>query len=511
MKVAFVVKGIRENIGVEYLSAVLKQRGHSVALVLDPSLFEDLYFYNKFLARCLNYDDVIVEEIANIKPHLIAFSVLSDDFAWALRIARNLKRTISVPIIFGGLHSSSVPELVIKKDVVDYVCIGEGEEVLTELLDYIEKDKDTSCINNIWFKRNGTIIKTPFRRLKENLDELPFPDKDIFYNQHPLFLKQAYKTITSRGCPNSCSYCYNSYLRNLYRDKGRYLRRRSVDNVISELILAKERYKINRITFLDDTFIYDLKWLRSFISKYKDYIGLPFSCTLYPAFVNKEVVRLLKEGGCITVNMGIQDINEKLRRSALNRKDTNLDIERAIRLVKKSNIFMYTTIILGLPTQKEEDINDTVHFLNKFRPNIPDSNWMRYYPKTAIVDFALKHNLLTQKEIDRINESQEFRPYAFRGHGFSFKALRYRNLLFLTCILPKNLISKILRGRLYYLIPPVDMRVCILMIVFIFNRLSRKRKQVYPIFSFNDIFNYYFYFIRKRIFLWINRLFNFGS
>lgn len=502
MKIAFVVKGIKENIGVEYLSAALKEKGHSVTLIYDPSLFEDLYFHNKLLARCFSYENTIIEKINNFKPDLIGFSVLSDDFSWSLRVAGALKKINTAPIIFGGLHPTLAPEEVIKEEVVDYVCLGDGEEPLAELLEKMRREEDTCLVDNIWAKKNGAIIRNPLRKLKENLDEFPFPDKDIFYKQHPLFLRQAYKTITARGCPNSCSYCYNSCLRKLYRGKGSYLRRRSVDNVISELAIAKEKYKISRVTFLDDTFIYDRNWLSNFVEKYRNKIELPFACTLYPSFVNKDIVRLLKEGGCTTVNMGIQDLNEELRSTVLNRKDSNSDIKKAIRLVKKSGIFMYTTVIFGLPSQKERDLVEDVIFLNKYRPDIPDSNWMRYYPNTAIVDFALAHNILTLKEVEKINRSREFRPYAFRGHGFSLKALRYRNLLFLTCILPKDIVSGIIKNKLHYLLPPFDMRPFILAITFVVNKLLRRKKQVYPVFSVRDIASYYLYFIFKRVFSW---------
>lgn len=498
MKVALVARGV-ENIGLEYLSAALKNKGHSVHLIFDPSLFKSFYFYNKFLAKCFNYKDIIIDEIKNINPDLVGFSVLSDDFSWALSLSSFIKTRKNIPVIFGGLHPTLVPELVIKHDEVDYICIGEGEEAIGELADSLEHNDDGSHINNIWAKRNGRIVNNPIRRLNEKLDNLPFPDKDIFYQQYPVFVRQSYKIITSRGCPNACSYCYNSYLKKIYANNGKYLRRRSVDNVISELIIAKQKYKSKIITFLDDTFVCDDDWLNEFAEKYRKAISLPFFCTIHPSFVNKKNVRLLKMSGCKVVNMGVQDLSEVIRGKILNRNDNNIDIKRAIRLIKKSGIFIYTTVILGLPTQREKELRDTIITLNEYRPDVADSNWLRYYPKTSILESAVEHNILTRDDIERINNSYEFKPYGLGGHSFSVKVLRYRNLLFLSGILPKKMIIWILRRNLYYLIIPVDMRSFILAIIFAYNRILRRRKYIYPIFSIRDIVFYNLYFICRKI------------
>lgn len=507
MKIVFVARGI-ENIGVEYLAAALKQEGHSAFLVFDPSLFNNFYFLNKTLANFFNYNDIIIDEIANIKPDLVAFSVLSDDLSWALSLAGRLKKHIRVPVIFGGIHPTSVPELVIKEDPVDFVCIGEGEKPLLELADSIMRGADETCIKNIWAKKDGKIIENPIGELNEDLDSLPFPEKDIYYKKYPVFYDQAYKILTARGCPHVCSYCYNSYFRKIFHGKGKYLRRRSADNVISELVIAKNKYKIKRVAFLDDTFIYDHSWLNDFLTKYKENIRLPFMCTVHPSLTNKKVVRLLKDAGCTVVNMGIQDLNENLRREVLNRNDSNGDIRRSIKLIKKSKIFMYTTVILGLPKQGEKEVIEIVGFLNNNRPDVPDSNWLRYYPKTSITDFSFKHGLLQTDDVDRINKSYGFHPYGLGGDTFNKKLLKFRNLLFLTCILPKKLIAKIIEEKIYNLMPPVDLRTPILAIVFFKNSIYNNRKYIYPVFTISNIISFNLYFISKKVKIRISRILN---
>ena len=112
---------------------------------------------------------------------LIGFSVISDTYGWACQIAGELIKRIDIPVIFGGIHPTSVPDIVIKEDFVDYVCAGEGEEAMVELCDALQQGKDTTSIRNVWTKRNGRIIKNPLRPLISDLDSLPFPDKELYY------------------------------------------------------------------------------------------------------------------------------------------------------------------------------------------------------------------------------------------------------------------------------------------------------------------------------------------
>ncbi len=507
MKIVFVAREM-ESTAIEHLAAVLKQDGHIVSLAFDPSLFISFYFQHNPLARFFSYSKIVVDEIEDVKPDLVAFSVLSDDLSWALDLARKIKSRMAVPVVFGGIHPTSVPEHVIKENGVDFVCVGEGEYPLRELAVAIEQGEGQTCIWNIWAKEGGRIVKNPVRELIENLDALPLPDKDIFYKKHPVFYDQAYKILTARGCPHACSYCYNSYFRKAFYGKGKYLRRRSVGSVIEELILAKEKYRMKRVTFLDDTFIYDQRWLEDFLEQYQANIKLSFMCTVYPSLVNKKVVRLLRNAGCTVINMGIQDINENLRASVLNRHDSNRDIRRAIRLIKKSRIFIYTTIILGLPQQDESDVVATVRFLNENRPDIPDSNWLRYYPKTVITEFSFKQGLLHADEIKGIDQSYAFRPYGLGGHAFSQNLLKLRNLLFLTCILPKELIVKILDGKTFYLLPSVDLRSFELVIVFLKNIFLNGRRNIYPVMTPFNIFSFYGYFMGRKFFLRLRKIFN---
>ncbi|MCK4248297.1 MAG: cobalamin-dependent protein, partial [Candidatus Omnitrophica bacterium] len=242
-KITFVCIG-SESLGIEYLSSVLKQKGHKVNLVFDPSLFDDKYWLHiPFLYKLFDKKKKIIDKIINSKPDFIAFSVITDTYQRCCQLAKELKKRSNAKIIFGGIHPTSVPEQVIMKQFVDYVVVGEGEDAL---LDLVEGKQDAG---NIWFKNNNGIVKNEVRPLIKNLDEIPFPDKELFNKYIPH--NKSYSIMTSRDCPFNCHYCCNSILHRLY---GFLNRKRSPQNVLEELKWAKERFNFKQVFFLDDTF-----------------------------------------------------------------------------------------------------------------------------------------------------------------------------------------------------------------------------------------------------------------
>jgi len=451
MKVVFLYWGY-ENPGIEALSAALKKAGHETSLVFDPALFNTFHIMNSSLKRIFDIKDKLLRKIIDGNPDLVAISTLSEDYDWACEMASLIKKEKDISIIFGGKHPTAVPEKVIENDFVDYVCVGEGDLALVELADALEQDKPVDTILNIWSKKNRQVIRNPVRRLIVDLDSLPFPDKDIFYNEY-LNFRQIYTISTSRGCPHACSYCHNSFARKLYQDKGPYLRRRSVDNVITELVEAKQKYKIKKIYFLDEIFIYDLNWLKDFSLKYKELVGLPFGCEVYSSYVNEEVVSVLEAMGCLAVDMGMQTISEDLREEVLQRRESNEDIKKAIALFRKTRIFLYIGVILGLPKQDEQEALKMAVFFNQHKPDLILTSWLRYYPKTAMIDIAMDSGMLEEKDIKKIEEGGGFSPFVRRGHTFKKSLGKVAHLILISPFISKRLMNWLIEKKVYLFFP----------------------------------------------------------
>ena len=150
MRIAFLAIGA-ENLGVEALSAALKGAGHGVTLAYDPSLFDDLVYYKiPFLAKLFDVKERVIKKVVASKPDLVGINVFVDNFKWACYMAREIKKRINVPVIFGGVFPTACPERVLKEDCVDMVCLGEGEEPLLELISSMEKGEIDYNITKVY-------------------------------------------------------------------------------------------------------------------------------------------------------------------------------------------------------------------------------------------------------------------------------------------------------------------------------------------------------------------------
>ncbi len=454
MKIAFVNDSC-ERLGIAYISAVLKANGHEVRLFTDPQLFDDENIRFGVLSRLFDYRGNIISRLKEYRPDLIGISVVTDFYQWACAMAKEIKRNMQVPIIFGGIHPSSVPERVIKNDFVDMVCVGEGEYPILELANSMQKGKIDYSIKNIWFKNNGSIIKNKVRPLIGDLDVLPFADKDIFHEASPHFL-QCYYIMASRGCPNACSYCCHSYLRKLYDAKEKYLRFRTVENVIQELVLAKKKFDIKIVRFHDDDLMAaSSKWLKKFSEFYVEKVRVPFTCFVHPATVTEEKAKCLAFAGCHDVEIGIQSVSEKTRREIMNRNISNPDLEKAIFILKDSGLKIITDNIVGVPGQSEDETIDMLKFYNRNRVMKTYCFGFRYYPKTEIIQQAQHKGLLEKKDIEALEEGRDVEAFIRGGDSLTTQMKQIQTYFSLLLYFPYNLNSFIISNKLYRFFPPL--------------------------------------------------------
>ncbi|NMC96311.1 MAG: radical SAM protein [Deltaproteobacteria bacterium] len=403
MKIAF-FNIAYENLAVSILSAIAKRAGHTVKLMHTPTLFKDgLTREFKRLARIFSNEKLIFKQLTAYQPDLIAFSVVTFDYQRAMHYAEICRKLCpKAKIVFGGIHVSCVPEVVIENDFVDYAVIGEGEEAFPEIIKHIEAGCPPEPIVNTWYKsKDNTLIKGKQVGFIQDLDSLPHYDKEIWKDIFPL--KTYYLTMASRGCPYNCSYCFNHFFRNIPEEKSNYVRRRSVKHVIEELSIAKTKYNIHTIEFWDDIFIFDKKWLKEFLETYKKEIDLPFKCYIHVNLFDEEICIWLKEAGCRWVDFGIQHINEKYRKKYLKRHETNANIENTLRLLKKHKIVSFADYIVGLPGDTIEHNEEARLFFLKNMPDIIEPYWMSYHPKTDIIQKGFEHHVLKDETMNAIH------------------------------------------------------------------------------------------------------------
>jgi radical SAM superfamily enzyme YgiQ (UPF0313 family) len=451
MKVLFISPSC-ENMGMEYLSAALKQAGHQVDLVYDPQLFNDTFVFSKTLSRTFSHEKRILKEVGMHQPDLVAFSVVSDNYSWACQRARKIKEIYHLPIIFGGVHPSSVPEVVMKNEFADYVVVGEGEGAIVDLANSLDRGEPISNIRNLWYKENGSIKGNEVRPPIQNLDELPFPDKDLFYAKLPFF-RDGYYIMTSRGCVYRCTYCNNSLFKRMYAGKGPFFRRRSVENVLNELKEAKKKYNMTSIHFWDEIFVSDHDWLKEFLERYRREIALPYACCIHVNFIKEDVVSLLKKSGCWQAFMGVQSLNEDIKKNILHRNETNERVKETIRLFNQYRISIVAENIINLPNEKEDDLVYMMKFYNENRPTRLYVFWLSFYPKTEIVDIAHNMGILDEKAIEDIENRKNTKPFQLGGTIENKQFEKCQTMLALVNKLPRRLNDFLIRKKVYRFFP----------------------------------------------------------
>ncbi len=412
MRVTFVALGW-EQLGVSLLSAIAKQHGHQVDLAFSAALFNDRY--NLSIPALASYFDDRKDVLSAIKrqnPDVLAFSALTGTYQWMLDIAREVKRTRpDVKVIFGGVHASAVPERVLAQPQVDYVCVGEADVAFPLILKAIEQGAPAAPIVNTRYKlSNGEVVRGPQTGFVQDLDSLPIFDKSLWEDH--ICVDDWYLTMASRGCPYRCTFCFNNFFARLPEQKaGKYVRQRSVGHMMRELRLAKRRYKLRFLEFEDDVFTVDKKWLKEFLFCYKREIGVPFQCLTHPKYMDDEIARWLAQAGCRYVQMGIQSMDEEYKYATIKRYEKNEDVERAMEAMRKYNIRVKVDHMFGLPGEPLEAQEAAHKLYVKYPPYRIQTFWTNFLPGTHMVAQAKTMGLITDEEIERLNDGTDFDFY----------------------------------------------------------------------------------------------------
>ncbi len=400
-----------ENISVECLSSYLRTNGVRTALAFDRALFDDKqYFPMPFFARIFSDRNRIIKAIVDYKPDLVAFSCMLDNYRWCLDIAREVKKQLDVPVVFGGAHPTSVPELVISNDCVDFVILSEGEYATLELALALERGDTDFPIRNIWWKKNGQIVKNELRPLMTNneMDAMPMPDKTLFEGIVPI--GEYYLTVSLKGCICTCAYCMQNFFKEFERGfdpQKPFIREKSPSRLLEELVEMKRRYSVEYIDIKNNILSGSRKWTKEFLERYPKEVGLPFRIMGHPKLMTDEYCRNLKKAGCHHIQLGIESMNSNVRKM-LHRPETNEEIEAAIHNMEKHRLRYSADIIVGLPGEKPEDITDALKLLAGKKGLVRASIfWLCYLPKVDITKYAKNKGYINDEDIERIETGNQ--------------------------------------------------------------------------------------------------------
>jgi radical SAM superfamily enzyme YgiQ (UPF0313 family) len=415
MRVAFVTCGL-EHLGVEALAAWARVHGHEPVIVYEPRPFSSgSGTDNPFLARLLEPSaEETAARVAAARPDVVAFSSYSVTHRWCVAVARAVKRVLDAPTVFGGPHPSAVPERAIREPAIDAVVEGEGEGALLDLIECAEKRRfGRSDVPNVTFKGERGPIRNPVRPLIQDLDSLPWADKDGFYRAVPALERELY-VVSRRGCPFRCSFCeYSTFPKQYPGEKA--VRRRSIEHLLGELRHWKARGRVRKVFFWDAIFTLDQRWMAEFAAAYRSEIAIPFECYTHPQTMTAEMARLLAEAGCIMVRVGVQTVNSDTL-AALDRKGDEDRVRRTVRYLADNGIAYSIDHIIGLPGEGAEDQLAALRFYNEVRPARIVSHWLTYFPGTTALEEARRSGLLGDGDVDRILDGDIGPGYMFGGN-----------------------------------------------------------------------------------------------
>ena len=346
------------SLGPAFLAPYLRQHGHTTA----------------FLRAQLGQSDAdLVAAVRAEQPDLIGLSLTSRQWHRARDLMRAVRAEIDVLIVAGGLHPTFAPEAVLAEPEFDFVCLGEGETALLDLVNALETGDGDAVqgIDNIWAKHGPRpLMRTPY----PVIDDLPFMDRG-FLDEHQGVVHMA----TQRGCPFPCTYCAARMYNELYREqKQDYGRRRSHANVLEELFALRDAGKLAYVIFLDDTFTIHHPWVREFCKVYGEQLGTPFSLHARVETVNETMLHELAAAGCKHITYGVESGSERIRRDVMHRPVRNQRFRDVFRWTREAGIMVTANYMLGVPGETPADLQATLDLAEEL--DAADFGYFVFYP-----------------------------------------------------------------------------------------------------------------------------------
>lgn len=375
-------------LGAAYVASACRNAGHEVRVY-----HQDVYHWpESHLRQLLDHERFDAVGVGIIGGYY--------QYRKLLKISEAINQSRNRPFyILGGHGPSPEPEFFLKKTGADAVVIGEGEVTMVELLKALEVGTPLKNVQGVAFMDNGRFCQTAKRPPVEDIDSLALPAHDLFPMDHYTLLRDPNMSnsdrymavITGRGCPFRCNFCYRM-------DPG--FRPRSMRGIIEEIRLLRKDYHVTYIEFVDELLMSSeartVELCEGFI---KAGLGVKWFCNGRLNYAKPDVLRVMKEAGCVFINYGIESMDENALR-AMNKALTVRQIVSGIEETLKAGISPGFNIIFGNIGETAESLKKGVDFLLKYddhsqlrtiRPVTP-------YPGSPLYYHALEQGLLKDCE-----------------------------------------------------------------------------------------------------------------
>ncbi len=399
------------QLGISYISSVLKSKGHTTDLLVLTD-----HTKNSDIDSCLR----------EVNPKLICFTAVYTEYPLIKSTAEYIKKTYpDIYLLIGGSQPSLEPE-VTSEGPFDALCIGEGEYPVLELVEQLEQHEVCSGVQNLWIKTPLGMEKNPSRPFIQDLNELPFPDRDLWKKWATESAEEKQVILLGRGCPFLCTYCSNHALRKMA--DGKYVRFRSPESVIAEMKHVLGQYpKTTQIYFEVETIGADMKFsfelcelLKQFNKEVQNNISYGVNLRIVPSMNYAELFTSFKEANFGFINIGLESGSSRVRREILKRHYSNEDIRRTVQTAKECGIKINVNVLVGLPGETKEDFAETVECIKTCQPDEARLSIFYPYPGTDLYEMCKTMGLLQEQ----LNTAMERRKAVLDMPGFSKKEIQ---------------------------------------------------------------------------------------
>ena len=374
--------------GLGYIAAICRNAGHEVTVYN-----QDVYHWpEEHLAEFLKANQFDVVGMGSCGGYY--------QYRKILKLAETINQAKHRPfLILGGHLVSPEPEYFLKKTNADAIVIGEGENTILELLDAIQYHKSLGSINGIAYSENGKFVQTPERELIRDIDKIPFPAWDLFPMDHYALLRlpniknseRCMPVLSGRGCTFTCNFCYRM-------DKG--FRPRSPESIIEEIQILKKDYAVSYIAFSDELLMSSVERTTQLCEAFiKAKLNIHWDCNGRLNYARPDVLKLMKDAGCVFINYGIESMDEQALRN-MKKALTVPQIITGIENTLAAGISPGYNIIFGNIGETAHSLQLGVDFLLKYddhaqlrtiRPVTP-------YPGCPLYYYAIEKGLLKDCE-----------------------------------------------------------------------------------------------------------------
>jgi len=379
MKILFIYPSTESqlgfNYGVAHMASILKDAGHQVGFW---QLCEDI--------EPLPDEEEFIRRVISQKPDIIAFSVVTNQWPYTQKLASWARKKLSIPFVIGGIHALVNTREILDTGLFDYVFRGECEEAFLEFVEKLKRGQSVENLRNLALVHAGKIKINPVRPMPD-LTKLPPKDYESMDFQRLIDAKNGWVGLmASRGCPFSCTYCFNHVMVKAYKDDLKcsfkqlnYIRRFSVKQMIREIEYLQQNYRnIKMFIFDDDLFTFDMAYVKEFCRAYKKVSRIPFVVNAHVGFFDDECAKALARANCKIVKFGVESGSTKIRNRILNRHMSNEKIIEAIKMVADYGMHSSVFLIIGFPHEDRDDLFETIKLMAAAKPG--RFRWTYFFP-----------------------------------------------------------------------------------------------------------------------------------